>query len=98
MSYDKSTAEKVEINESQHIKSSDKEWKVQNNNSHIAEDQQNIVITVLMWLWYLRGKKHHKQETKAISNGKQGHLLTESGLQIRVLYPPKLSYLKENVK
>lgn len=40
MSYDKSTAEKVEINESQHIKSSD--------NSHTAEDQQNIVITVLM--------------------------------------------------
>lgn len=34
MSYDESTAIKVEIHESQRIKGNDKEWKVQNNNSH----------------------------------------------------------------
>lgn len=36
-SYDESTALKVEFHESPHIKGNNKECKVQNNNSHVAE-------------------------------------------------------------
>lgn len=36
-SYDESTGLKVEFHESPHIKGNDKECKVQNNNSHVAE-------------------------------------------------------------